>query len=73
MCLAAIHWAKFDRVVFGANIADATAAGFSELNVPAQELAARGGSRLVVEGGVCRDECRALFDEWLASGRAKLY
>src|SRR4051812_13423533 len=31
MCLAASHWAKVDRVVFGAAIADATAAGFGEL------------------------------------------
>src|SRR5581483_8338346 len=31
MCLSAIHWAKIDRVVYGAAIADATAAGFSEL------------------------------------------
>jgi tRNA(Arg) A34 adenosine deaminase TadA len=33
MCLAAIHWAKIGRVVFGAGIADAAAAGFSELRV----------------------------------------
>src|SRR5262245_26288487 len=28
MCLSAIHWAKIQRCVFGASIADATAAGF---------------------------------------------
>src|SRR5438105_5081837 len=32
MCLAAIHWAKIDRVVFGATIADAASAGFAELD-----------------------------------------
>ena len=73
MCLAAIHWAKIDRVVYGATIADASAGGFSELNVPAKELAARGGSPLIVVEGVCRDECRALFDEWRATGRAWAY
>src|SRR5437660_8349500 len=31
MCLSAIHWAKIERVVYGASIADAAAAGFSEL------------------------------------------
>src|SRR5262245_14130760 len=38
MCLAAIHWAKIGRVVYGASIADAAAGGFTELRVPAKEL-----------------------------------
>jgi tRNA(Arg) A34 adenosine deaminase TadA len=73
MCLAAIHWARLDRVVYGATIADAEAAGFSELCLPAKELAARGGSRLIVEGGVCRAECVALFDEWKTAGKSAAY
>jgi tRNA(Arg) A34 adenosine deaminase TadA len=64
MCLAAIHWAKIDRVVYGASIADAAAAGFSELALPAEELARQGGSPLRVERGPRREECAALFDEW---------
>lgn len=68
MCLAAIHWAKIDRVVFGASIADAAGAGFSELSVPAAELARMGGSHLKVEGGLLKDECAALFDEWKKAG-----
>src|SRR5438309_1330547 len=43
MCLSAIHWAKIDRVVFGASIADAQIAGFSELAVAAKVLAQLGG------------------------------
>lgn len=73
MCLSAIHWAKIDRVVFGATIADATTAGFSELSVPAATLAQMGGSPLVVESGLLQQECAALFDEWLQSGKAKAY
>jgi guanine deaminase len=73
MCLSAIHWAKIDRVVFGATIADATTAGFSELAVPAGTLAQMGGSPLVVESGLLQQECAALFDEWLKSGKAKVY
>jgi guanine deaminase len=73
MCLSAIHWAKIDRVVFGATIADATTAGFSELGVPAATLAQMGGSPLVVESGLLQQECAALFDEWLKSGKAKVY
>ena len=68
MCLSAIHWAKIDRVVYGAAIADATAAGFSELAVAAKTLAQMGHSPVRVEGGLLRDECAALFDQWRAAG-----
>jgi tRNA(Arg) A34 adenosine deaminase TadA len=72
MCLSAIHWAKIDRVVYGAVIADATAAGFSELAVPAKTLAQLGHSPVRVEGGLLRDECAALFDQFRAAG-GKVY
>jgi tRNA(Arg) A34 adenosine deaminase TadA len=61
MCLSAIHWAKLDRVVYGADIADAAAAGFSELTMPPRDLVAAAGSPLRVEGGLLIDECRDLF------------
>ena len=73
MCMAAIHWAKIDRVVYGASIADASAAGFSELSVPAQELVQRGGSPVRVETGPLREQCRELFRSWEQSGRARPY
>jgi tRNA(Arg) A34 adenosine deaminase TadA len=72
MCLSAIHWAKIDRVVYGAVIADATAAGFSELAIPAKTLAQMGHSPVRVEGGLLRDECAALFDQFRAAG-GKVY
>ena len=73
MCLSAIHWAKIERVVFGATIADAAAAGFCELHVAAKELANMGHSPLRVEDGLLRDECAALFAEWRAAGRCQAY
>lgn len=73
MCLAATHWSKVDRVVFGASIADATAAGFSELPVAAATLAEMGKSSLRVEGGVLRDECADLFRLWQEAGRSETY
>jgi len=73
MCLSAIHWAKISRVVFGATIADAAAAGFSELNVGARQLAKMGGSPLVVEDGLLAEECRALFGEFLRVSKNKIY
>jgi guanine deaminase len=73
MCLAAIHWAKVDRVVFGATIDDAAKAGFHELRVAAAELARLGGSPLKVESGLLREECAALFDEWKRTGLGGTY
>jgi guanine deaminase len=73
MCLSAIHWAKIDRVVFGAAIADAAAAGFKELYVDAKVLAAMGKSPLIVESGLLREECADLFSQWLKSGKARPY
>jgi guanine deaminase len=61
MCLAASHWAKITRIVFGAAIAEARAAGFRELPIAAQALITLGHSPLQIEGGLRRDECIALF------------
>jgi tRNA(Arg) A34 adenosine deaminase TadA len=73
MCLGAMHWARVGRVVYGASIADAAARGFSELLIPAAEVARLGKSPLRVEAGPRRQECLALFGEWLATGRARTY
>jgi tRNA(Arg) A34 adenosine deaminase TadA len=73
MCLAASHWARIDTIYFGATIADAAAAGFHELVLPAQELATRGGSPLRVIGAVRHDECVALFEEWRRRPDARTY
>jgi guanine deaminase len=73
MCLSAIHWSKIDRVVFGATIADAAAAGFCELHVDATELARMGGSPLKVESGLLREECAALFAFWRDCGLCGSY
>jgi len=73
MCLSAIHWAKIDRVVFGASIADAANAGFSELTVSAADLVRLGGSKLIVEPGPLKEECRQLFRLWQASAKSRAY
>jgi tRNA(Arg) A34 adenosine deaminase TadA len=73
MCLSAIHWAKIERVMYGASIADATAAGFCELCVDAKKLAEMGKSPLRVESGLLREECAALFAQWQAAGLARAY
>ena len=73
MCLSAIHWAKIDRVVFGAETGDATAAGFTELSMPAKVLAATAGSPLRVESGLLTAECRELFQDWQQTPGKRLY
>ncbi|MEO6811472.1 MAG: nucleoside deaminase [Isosphaeraceae bacterium] len=73
MCLAAIHWSKIDRVVFGATIADAQSAGFGELPVSAQTLADLGQSPLRIESGLLRQECANLFKEWKEASLSRPY
>src|SRR5438874_6689993 len=73
MCLSAVHWAKIDRVVYGAAIADAAAAGFHELHVEAKVLAEMGQSPVKVESGLLREECADLFAQWRKAGLSRAY
>lgn len=73
MCAAAIHWARLDAVVYGATIADARRAGFSELSLSCSTLYSQGGSEVVIHRGVLEDQCRALFDTWLSGPNPKAY
>lgn len=66
MCFSACHWARLDAIVFGAEIADAARAGFHELRVSNEMLKETGGSEVQIARGFMVDECRPLFDEWLA-------
>lgn len=73
MCLAALHWAQVDVVYFGATIADATRAGFNELRISAADMVRLGGSPLRLVPDLLADECRALFDDWLARPGHRAY
>ena len=73
MCLTAIHWAKIRRIVYGSEIGDAAAAGFSELRVSARELATMGGSAMLVEGGLLAEECRTLFQDFRRTNAGRIY
>jgi tRNA(Arg) A34 adenosine deaminase TadA len=73
MCMAALHWARVDTVGYGATIADAKAAGFNELRIPAADIIRLGGSSVKLVGDVLRNECVALFNEWRKHGRAVAY
>ena len=71
MCAAALHWARVDTIYYGATIADADDAGFNELPLPAEDVLAQGGPRLV--SGVLNNECRELFSQWKSRADRKSY
>jgi len=73
MCFSACHWARVSAVVYGADIADAQAAGFNELTIPALTMKLIGGSGVAVTGGVLRNENRELFREWRKAKKSKTY
>jgi len=73
MCFAACHWARLDRILYGARIADAAACGFHELTLSNQEMKECGGSPVAIIGDVLRDECVALFRSWCESDERRVY
>jgi tRNA(Arg) A34 adenosine deaminase TadA len=60
MCMANALWARLDRVVYGATIADASRHCL-QIHIPAKSVAKRSDMECVVEGPVLRKECYALF------------
>jgi tRNA(adenine34) deaminase len=60
MCMANALWARLDRVVFGATIADANQHCL-QIHIPAREVARRADMPCAVDGPVLRDLCNTLF------------
>jgi tRNA(Arg) A34 adenosine deaminase TadA len=60
MCMANALWAKLDRVVFGATIADASKHCL-QIHVAAKEVARRSDMDCEVDGPVLRELCNKLF------------
>ncbi|HZD42686.1 MAG TPA: nucleoside deaminase, partial [Methanomicrobiales archaeon] len=73
MCFSACHWADLQRVVCGAEIADAAHLGFRELTISNRTMKRLGGSDVEITAGFLRDECLVLFDEWLKRPDRKVY
>ncbi len=73
MCFAAIHWAKIDRIVYGASIADAAAAGFEELSISNEQMRSLGGATVQVVGGVLGEEAAAMMRRWAQRSDARTY
>ena len=60
MCMANALWAKLDRVVFGATIADANRYVL-QIHISAKEVARRSDMTCIVDGPVLRELCNTLF------------
>jgi tRNA(Arg) A34 adenosine deaminase TadA len=73
MCFSACHWARIERVVFGARISDAARSGFNELHVSNEELKSLGGTSMAIAGGCLESDCRDLFRQFLEQERATTY
>jgi len=73
MCFSASHWARLDRIVYGATIEDAAKAGFHELSIHNNLMKELGGSEIAITAGVLQEECAALFDLWNAREDKKAY
>jgi guanine deaminase len=65
MCLAAIYWARIERVYYGASCEDAAAIDFSD-RVIRDELLLPSTARKVQLIPVDKGQALALFDEWRA-------
>jgi tRNA(Arg) A34 adenosine deaminase TadA len=63
MCLAAIYWARLDRVYYGASSADAARARFDD-SLIYQELSLPRASRGIPIIQVGGDDAQAPFREW---------
>jgi tRNA(Arg) A34 adenosine deaminase TadA len=60
MCMANALWARLDRVVFGATIADASRYCL-QIHIAAQEVAQHADMPCLVTGPVLRELCKGLF------------
>ena len=73
MCFSACHWAKIDKIIFGASIKDARKAGFNELEISNKNMKISGVSPIIIEPHFLQEECIGLFEIWRDKGTNKLY
>jgi tRNA(Arg) A34 adenosine deaminase TadA len=64
MCFSAIHWAKIEKIVYGAAIEDARKLGFSELSISNLKMKEWGLSPVQVCGPFLKEEALELFRSW---------
>jgi len=62
MCFTASWWADISRLVYGAELSDIIRLGGREIEVGAQLLNERGGSKIEIVAGLLKDECLKLYE-----------
>ena len=73
MCFCAIHWARIDKLIYGARIEDAKRFGFNELTVSNHLLKELGLSDVTIIGDFMREENVKLFEYWNDKEGKKTY
>ena len=72
MCLAASHWARLDRVYYGASASDAARAGFDDALLY-EEFRKQKSQRALAVTQLLADEAWASFAAWMASANKVEY
>ena len=72
MCLAAIHWARIDRIVYANTRKDAADIGFDD-DFLYIEIAKNVTARLIPSDQLMQAEARKIFDKWLKLENKTLY
>ena len=73
MCFSAIHWAKIDKIVYGATIKDAKSAGFNELLINNKLMKRLGKCDVIIQKKILQQKCKKLFSIWKNSGINNIY
>ena len=66
MCLAAIYWARLDRIFYGNTKADAAGIGFDDAHIY-REVSSPAGERVVPAERMLEEEAIRAFEAWEAS------
>lgn len=62
MCFTACWWAKISKIVYGVNLSDITFRSH-EMHVDSEYLNTKGGSKIILESGLLKDECMKLYEK----------
>lgn len=73
MCFSAIHWARIEAVIYGADISDAKKIGFNELKISCRMMKKSGSSNVKLFSGYMKKECMQLLRDWGALDNKVLY
>jgi guanine deaminase len=65
MCLAAILWARLDRITYASSLADAVAASFDDNDI-SRDVCLPPDERSIPSGRLLASEAHRVFEEWAA-------